>query len=217
MKPYFETELGKLYQGDCTEILSELTADVLITDPVWPNSSPQLPNHDRPYEVLEQALRQVNGSTKRISIQLGCDSDPRFLLAVPERFEFFRIVYLRFIAPGYKGRLLVTSDIAYLFGPPPRSQPGKHLIPGYYEDTSADGKQAKNHPCPRKKTHVGWQINWWTEKDEIVIDPFMGSGTTAVMCEMYQRKWIGIEISELFCEEAARRIEAESKQLKLFR
>jgi site-specific DNA-methyltransferase (adenine-specific) len=50
----------------------------------------------------------------------------------------------------------------------------------------------------------------------IVFDPFLGSGTTAVACEQLNRKWIGIEISEKYCEIAARRLELETQQLKLF-
>jgi DNA modification methylase len=49
-----------------------------------------------------------------------------------------------------------------------------------------------------------------------ILDPFLGSGTTAVACERLGRKWIGIEISEQYCELAAKRIEAEAAQLKLF-
>jgi len=42
----------------------------------------------------------------------------------------------------------------------------------------------------------------------IVLDPFLGSGTTAVACKELGRKYIGIEISEEYCEIARRRIKA---------
>jgi site-specific DNA-methyltransferase (adenine-specific) len=44
---------------------------------------------------------------------------------------------------------------------------------------------------------------------ETVFDPFMGSGTTAVLCEQFGRKWIGVELSEKYCETAAKRITLE--------
>lgn len=52
--------------------------------------------------------------------------------------------------------------------------------------------------------------------NEIILDPYIGSGTTAIACERLKRRWIGIEISEEYCEIAAKRIENETRQLKLF-
>lgn len=39
-----------------------------------------------------------------------------------------------------------------------------------------------------------------TNEGDIVYDPFMGSGTTAVLCKELKRKWIGSEINENYCE-----------------
>lgn len=50
----------------------------------------------------------------------------------------------------------------------------------------------------------------------ITCDPFLGSGTTAIACERLNRRWIGIEISEEYCEISAKRIENERSQLKMF-
>ena len=62
-------------------------------------------------------------------------------------------------------------------------------------------------------------MRWCIElnkKISSVLDPFIGSGTTAIACEQLNKKWIGIEIEEKYCEIAAKRIENERKQLKLF-
>ena len=47
-------------------------------------------------------------------------------------------------------------------------------------------------------------------ENDIVLDPFIGSGTTAVAAERLNRRWIGIEISEEYCEIAKRRIENDN-------
>ena len=41
---------------------------------------------------------------------------------------------------------------------------------------------------------------------KIILDPFMGSGTTAIAAEMCNRKWIGIEKSAEYCDKANNRI-----------
>jgi DNA modification methylase len=45
-----------------------------------------------------------------------------------------------------------------------------------------------------------------TQKDDLVLDPFMGSGTTAVACQELGRNFIGFEISSENCEQAVKRL-----------
>jgi DNA modification methylase len=109
---------------------------------------------------------------------------------------------------GYKGRLLMNGDIAYLFGEPPSSQPGRRVISGRYMDPDSGGKQA-DHPCPRKLNHVRWLVRLWSEDTDTILDPFMGSGTTLRAAKDLGRKAIGIEIEEKYCEIAVRRLAQE--------
>jgi len=51
---------------------------------------------------------------------------------------------------------------------------------------------------------------------EIVIDPFMGSGTTGVAAVEYGRRFVGIELDEQWFDIACRRIEDAYKQPRLF-
>ena len=56
----------------------------------------------------------------------------------------------------------------------------------------------------------------YTKEGDVVYDPFMGTGTTAIACHRGKRKWIGSEISKNYCEYANRRIAADTSQLSLF-
>lgn len=51
----------------------------------------------------------------------------------------------------------------------------------------------------------------------IILDPFMGSGTTGVACVKLERKFIGIEIDPTYFDIACKRIEEEYKQPRLFK
>ena len=42
---------------------------------------------------------------------------------------------------------------------------------------------------------------------EVILDPFMGSGTTALAAINHGRDWIGMDVSELYCSMARNRIE----------
>ena len=53
-------------------------------------------------------------------------------------------------------------------------------------------------------------------KNDIIYDPFMGSGTTALACTKENRKFIGSEISEEYCKIAEKRLKPELKQVRLF-
>ena len=74
----------------------------------------------------------------------------------------------------------------------------------------------EQHPTIKPVGLMAFFIQLHTKENHIVLDSFIGSGTTAVACERLNRKWVGIEIEEKYCEIAKKRIEAERKQLKLF-
>ena len=203
--PYYQDETVTLYHGDCREVAEWRIADTIITDPVWPNASVPLFGSDDPLRMFRDMWDCLPTLPTRAAIQLGCDSDPRFLTAVPSELPFFRAAWLEVVLMGYRGRLGHTGDVGYLFGAPPASRPGHHIIPGVCRDASNDGK-TPGHPCPRKPGHVRWLINWWSELDDVVADPFVGIGTTLVAAKQAGRKAIGVEIEEHYCEIAARRL-----------
>jgi DNA modification methylase len=53
-------------------------------------------------------------------------------------------------------------------------------------------------------------------KNGIVLDPFMGSGTTAVVAKRLGRNWIGIELNPKYIEIAQKRIKSTFRQEELF-
>jgi site-specific DNA-methyltransferase (adenine-specific) len=65
---------------------------------------------------------------------------------------------------------------------------------------------ATGHPTEKPIGLFRWLVLTYTRPGETVLDPCMGSGTTAVACEETGRRWIGIERDAGFCEMAAERI-----------
>ena len=71
---------------------------------------------------------------------------------------------------------------------------------------STKDKIAFKHPAIFPDKLVSDQILTWTNENDIVYDPFMGSGTTAKVAHLLNRKWLGSEISKEYCDIAKDRL-----------
>ncbi|MFT4803937.1 MAG: site-specific DNA-methyltransferase (adenine-specific) [Psychroserpens sp.] len=65
------------------------------------------------------------------------------------------------------------------------------------------------HPAIFPIELPSWLIRLSTRKGEVVLDPFMGSGSTAIACLKEKRKFVGIELDSYYIESAIKRIESE--------
>ena len=82
----------------------------------------------------------------------------------------------------------------------------------YFADTRSLTKATFSMDIPSKAIKI------LSYKNDIVLDPFMGSGTSAFAAELLDRRWIGIELSEGYTEIARKRVQSlidERKQTKL--
>jgi len=76
-----------------------------------------------------------------------------------------------------------------------------------WEYTVGGGKgETGNHPAIFPEQLANDHIISWSNEGDLVLDPFMGSGTTAKMALLNNRKFIGFEISEEYCKIAEERI-----------
>jgi DNA modification methylase len=65
---------------------------------------------------------------------------------------------------------------------------------------------AADHPTVKPTALPLHFLRLHTERDDLILDPFMGSGTTLVAAKLEARRAIGIEIEERYCEIAANRL-----------
>ncbi len=82
----------------------------------------------------------------------------------------------------------------------------------YFADTKSLTKATFSMDIPKKAIKI------LTYKNDIVLDPFCGSGTSVVAAEILDRRWIGIELSENYCDVARKRVQSfidKKKQIEL--
>lgn len=87
-------------------------------------------------------------------------------------------------------------------------------IADVYEcSTSSKQRQQNIHPTPKKVKGVKNIIKCLSREDDLVFDPFMGSGTTAIACIELGRNYLGFEIEPKYIEFARKRIENVPQKL----
>jgi DNA modification methylase len=70
------------------------------------------------------------------------------------------------------------------------------------------------HPSQKPTELLNWLLKSYSAPDEIILDPFMGSGTTGVAAVETGRQFIGIEKHEPYFDITIRRIEEATRQIK---
>ena len=78
------------------------------------------------------------------------------------------------------------------------------------------GGNDKLHPTQKPVDLIQEFIRLNSKEGDVVLDAFMGSGTTAIACIREHRRYIGYELSEEYFDTAVKRIDAEQRQLTLF-
>ena len=73
--------------------------------------------------------------------------------------------------------------------------------------TPKSEKIEKGHPTQKNIETMEWLIERLTNEGDIVLDPFMGSGTTGVACQNLNRDFIGCELSDEYFEMAQKRLQ----------
>ncbi len=109
--------------------------------------------------------------------------------------------------PGY---FLPTYEVIYMITKPNfKLVPKANAVGDVWEFTQ---EMRNEHPAPFPVALIDRIIS--STNAQIVLDPFMGSGTTAVAAIKNRRKYIGIELSPDYCQMAENRIKGTSPQMK---
>ena len=217
LKPYYETDLGVLYHGDCLEIMPHLDpVDLVLTDPPYNAKKDYGAHNDNmPVYDYEMWINNIAQQCKKIAKNQAWIA-PRYKMLM--YLKIFRAAHIVVVTRGAKGPFRAgwsdQFETILITGKPNKCEVD------LWTDVRLKGEgyffreNTFDHPG-----YTPFQILFRCVdlmSKESVLDPFAGTCGTAVACEILGRKWVCIELEEKWCEIAAKRIENERKQLKLF-
>jgi len=218
MKPYYQNELVTIYHGDCREVLPSLdSVDLVLTDPPygmnWNTDSTRFSGGETP-AARGRGVKwnPVHGDSEPF--------DPTPFLIFPKVLMFGANHYAQKLPVGTTlvwvkrdkfGSFLSDAEIIWMKG-------GHGVY--CFRDFSMNGRGANfpnYHPTLKPVSVMEWCVGKADiPADNVILDPFMGSGTTGVACANLGRKFIGIEIEPKYFDVACERIEAAYAQGRLF-
>ena len=216
MTPYYETELGVLYHGDCLEIMPHLEpVDLVLTDP--------------PYGIGKKIERDYKaGMVERIKYPVPVEK-----WDIPPPPEYFELVYKistnQIIFGGNFFTEHLKNSPCWLVWDKDRKnrmadceliytsfQTAVRKFKYTWNGMIKESPEKRYHPTQKPVGLIMQILNKYSQQTESILDTHNGSGTTSLACERLNRKWIGIEIEEKYCAIAKQRIENERRQRKLF-
>lgn len=204
-----------LYLGDCRDILPTLPkVDAVITDP--------------PYGIGEAAGKNKSRGKLAVAKDFGDDSwddepiSDELIRMVREAGKWAVIFGGNYYALPATSCWLVwdkengDSDFADCelawTNLPKAVRRIRYMWNGMLR---ANGEARGDHPTQKPIGVMEWAINHVPEPNRLILDPFMGSGTTGVACMNLGRHFIGIEREPKYFDIACRRIEDAQRQGRL--
>jgi len=202
----FETNLGRLYLGDARELIKavpSVSVDAVITDPPWGVGFDEYDN----FEVFLDILPELYRVMKPNSWLVMFFAPKRIfdLVPVTKYFEYKWMIPYVFWAFGTSSRNPLGSQSTYSIilvfakGKPKVRVKRKDLI---ISDELPILEENFEEPQFKPTYTVSVLINMFTKEGDLVLDPFTGHGSIPLVCELFNRKWIGFEIDPVKFEVA---------------
>jgi len=211
--PYYDDGSCVIYHGDCREVLPSLSADVVLTDPPYGIGLAYGDAFVDSAQALDALITVALPKARAAApvVALTCGVINQWLYPAPTWV-------IAWMIPGGSGSTpwgFATWQPVLCYGPDPYLARGR----GRQTDSFVRSNQGRrvaverelyDHPCP--KPSPAWRkllLRVSPDASDLVLDPFMGSGTTLRAAKDLGRRAIGIEIEERYCEIAAKRLAQE--------
>ena len=238
-----QIEKDKIYNCDCLEGMKHIpnaSIDLIVTDPPYEfigdketyGKRGSTGKIGRAYHAelqnagiisgfqREQIMKECIRVMKKVNIYIWCSKAQ--LLWYMEFFKEYNMELLCWHKPACMPTCnnKYLSDTEYLLY---FRESGAYLggtceskKKWWLQNASAEDKELWGHPTIKPLNIIETLVVNSSHESDLVLDPFMGSGTTAVACIKEKRHFIGFELNKDYYDKACKRIDAEQRQLRLF-
>ena len=224
VEPYHREECGAIYHADCLDILPKIpekSIDLVLTDPPFKISQSYTANVDADNLSAVSKIWPASMElfkTAKNGAYFAMYYDTRILPLAIEAMRWANWKYLRGLTFyrrwGNAHKLygwMSTSDFILIFRKPSESgylfysDDWRHDV--YLKDKPEE--TGFHHSAQKPILDIQHLIGHLSPANGICIDPFLGSGTTAVAAKQLGRQFIGIEIEQKYCDIAVQRLSQE--------
>ncbi len=228
-----------LRQGDCLEIMKEIgggTIDLVVIDPPYLIENTKAGGKSK----LAKSIQVMNDEIKENNLTNGFDIkclDELFrVMKVPNIYiwcnhkqipmyldyfvkekgcSFDIIIWNKTNAmPLFNNKYLTDKEYCLYFRKGGYCNPNSYADAKtvYYQSINIKDKKLWKHPTIKPLNIIETIIKNSSKENDIILDCFMGSGTTGVACKQLNRNFIGIELDETYFNIAKERIENNNQQ-----
>jgi site-specific DNA-methyltransferase (adenine-specific) len=209
----------ELLQGDCLELMKELpdkSVDMILTDPPYGmeyrsnyrvekyNNIKNDNNMDWVETFVDEMYRVSSDNTAHYLFTSFHNIDI-FKQAIERKFKVKNLltwVKNNTSMGDLKGDFAPKTEFIIFF------HKGRRLINGKRDSNVLNYKKTGNvlHPTQKPVDMTEYLISKFSDEGDVILDPFMGSGTTGVACKNLNRNFIGMELDETYFNVAKKRI-----------
>ena len=221
-QPYYQDADCVIYNADCRKVLPFLgPSDLVLTDPPFDKNTHKNAKSNRgggggkkaidfesiDFDVVRSIFTECKSARWIVSF-LEWHHIARISEMPPDGYEFVRMgVWLK-----TNPMPQISSDrpahgwdgIAYLHSADSKKEwNGGGAHGNWLGPTVTDGR----HPTQKPMKFIRQTVIRFSNQGDLILDPFIGSGTTLVAAKLEGRRAVGIELDEKYCEIAAKRLE----------
>lgn len=214
-------QVNKIYNGDCFDLFRQMddkSVDYVFTSPPYNRKRNDVYSDyddtlDDYYGFLLRVIEECRRVAKVavfVNLQTNYYNRPDIYRLIGTYADNIKNIVIwektnptparkNVLCNAYELFLIITSGNVWVC-----DEQTKNII-----TSSVNMKTYEQHKAVMKYEVCEWFINHFTKPGTTVLDPFMGTGTTAVACMKNSRNYIGFELVSGYCEIAEQRLKRE--------